>query len=134
MTERSTMTTKTIIDWEAAARAAGELGIQTRQLVWRKDADGAREFALKMAAAHNHGNVVRASSYLELAVLLGYSPPPQKRMPKDDERLVWIQAELTSTKEKLKALEDVLARTIADHDRTAQAAAEAKKAKAEDAA
>jgi hypothetical protein len=127
------MTTETTIDWEAAARTAGELGIQTRQLVWRKDADGAREFALKMAAAHNHGNVVRASSYLELAVLLGYSAPPHKRMPKDDERLVWIQAELTSTKKKLKALEDVLARTIADHDQAQAAAAEERK-KAEDAA
>jgi hypothetical protein len=133
MTERSTMTTKNTIDWEAAAKVAGELGIQTRQLVWRKDADGAREFALKMAAAHNHGNVVRASSYLELAVLLGFTPPPHKRMPADDERLVWIKAEVNGLKGKLKSLEDVLARTIADHERT-QATAEAKKAKAEDAA
>jgi hypothetical protein len=129
MTERSNTMTTSKIDWKAAARVAGELGIQTRELVWQKDAERAREFALTMATAHNtgDGNAVRACSYLELAVLLGYSAPPSEKTPADDKRLAWIERHLTSMDEKVKTIRDTVARIVAEHDQ-AQAAAEEGKA------
>jgi hypothetical protein len=116
------------IDWKAAAKVAGELGIQTRELVWQKDADQAREFALTMAAAHNAGdhNAIRASSYLELAVLLGYSAPPSEKTPADDKRLAWIEKHLTSMDENVKTIRDTVAPIVAEHDQAQAAAAEGK--------
>ena len=118
------------IDWKAAARVAGELGIQTRELVWQKDADQAREFALTMARAHNQDgyNAVRVSSYLELAVLLGHAIPPAGKTPKDDERLDWIKAQLTSMEEKLGTVRDTVAGIVAEEDQAKAAAAETKEA------
>jgi hypothetical protein len=119
------MTTSTI-DWKAAARVAGELGKQTRELVWEKEADQAREFALRMAAAHNTGihNATRVSSYLELAVLLGYSPPPAEKTPDGDERVAWLKTELSSMQAKIETLRDAVARIVAEQDQAEAAAAE----------
>ena len=129
MTERGKTMTKNTIDWKAAARVAGELGIQTRELVWQKDADRAREFALTMAAAHNSdGNAVRASSYLELAVLLGHSAPPSEKTPADDKRLAWIETHLTSMDERVKTIRETVARIVVEHDQAKAAVAEKRKA------
>jgi hypothetical protein len=61
------------IDWAAADKVAAQLGAHTRGLVAGGDADVAREWALRMSRVHvGEGNVLRALSYLELAVLTGH--------------------------------------------------------------
>jgi hypothetical protein len=83
--KENTMTTNTI-DWNAAVKLATVLGRRTLELVALRDADQAREWALQMASAHGSsaaGNAPRAASYLELAVLLGYEPPPEPEPVKE---------------------------------------------------
>jgi hypothetical protein len=78
--------TKTNIDWDVAVNLANALGRRTLELVALRDADQAREWALQMASAHGSssaGNAPRAASYLELAVLLGYKPPPEPEPVKE---------------------------------------------------
>lgn len=59
------------IDWEAAVAVAEQLGARTRMLVASKDADAAREWAIRMAS-DNSGTERRSLTYLELAVMLGH--------------------------------------------------------------
>jgi hypothetical protein len=111
-------------NWEAAWATATVLGARTRELVrdltTQEDVDMAREWALQMA---RQSDGTRAASYIELAVLLGHSAPPRGKIPTDDERLAWINAQLTSMEEKLEATRDVVARIVAEQDQ-ARAAAE----------
>ena len=106
-------------NWEAAWATASVLGGRTRELATQEDVDTAREWALQMA---RQSDGTRAASYLELAVLLGHSPPPAKKTPTDDERLAWLNAHLTSTEEKLETLRDTVARIVAEHDQAKAAA------------
>ena len=74
-----------VVDWNAAEHVADGLGIQTRKLVAERNDEAAREWALKMASAHNvyAGNGPRAASYLELAVLLGHVVPVEEPVEDD---------------------------------------------------
>lgn len=69
------------IDWAAADRLAAALGLHTRALVADRKAEPARDWCRRMASETARvsdfgpgGNTPRASSYIELAVLLGGDP------------------------------------------------------------
>jgi hypothetical protein len=74
---RKENTMNTAIDWNAAEAVAVLLGLHTRKLVAERDAEAVREWALRAARDHDVGShhVPRASSYFELAVLVGQSEP-----------------------------------------------------------
>jgi hypothetical protein len=69
------------VDWKEADRVADVLGLITRELVAERNEEATREWALKMASAHNiyDGNSRRGASYLELAVLLGHEVPTEEK-------------------------------------------------------
>jgi hypothetical protein len=82
---KTKINSKTRIDWKAAEAVAQQLGLHTRQLVTTRDADAVRERALWAARDHDVGshNVPRASSYFELAVLVGHSEPTEAKEADD---------------------------------------------------
>src|SRR5580765_2775804 len=109
----------TTIDWDAATTVAAQLGIHTRNLVADGDADAAREWAFAMSL--QHGNSLRAVSYLELAVLLGWPSDPSQL---DADPIVWLQNEVDSNRAQLDVIRDALAVVIARQDQIAAASDE----------
>jgi hypothetical protein len=93
------------VDWQAATQVADALGRRTLLLVSERDPEAIIDWALKMAGASGASSYMaaRATTYLELAVLVGHAVPAPERTPKDDERLAWLVSKVAGLESQLKA-------------------------------